>query len=109
MKKTTITDPIAAQEFLWLRRDGTEQLIAARIGRPYAIEDDMWACPVELNGVDTQYPDVLGVGSMQALSLAVRLVRMRLGHLLDDSETLLYVQDRTTKWDVASLNTTFGG
>src|SRR3954463_8038594 len=98
--KSPITDPIAVQEFLWIRKDGREVVVIARIGRPYKVDDHSWACPSELNGIDSQYPDMQGGGSMHALCLAIQLIKTRLGHLLDDEENLYDINDRECKWGV---------
>lgn len=107
MRKSPISDPIAQHEVLWIRDDGIEQIIVARLGRPYFVEDDLWACPVELQGVDGQYPDTLGVGSMHALTLSVRLLKTRLGDLIDSGQTLRFTSDRSAPWDRVALDAVF--
>ncbi len=105
----TIENPtfIATEEILWLRADGTEVLIQAAIGMPYR-EADEWACAVALTGVDGRYVDAVGESSMQSLNLAMRLIRQRLGHLLDAGEILVHQDDRTSYWDLDLLNAIFG-
>jgi hypothetical protein len=108
MKKTPITDPIAIQELLWVRKDGKAVLITAKIGRPYKVGDGTWACPSELCGFESQYPDLHGVGSMQALGLALELIKMRLDHLLEDGENLCDPEDKKSVFDRRSLDAVFG-
>ena len=108
MNKTPITDPIAVQELLWIRKDGKEVLITAKVGRPYRVDDDTWACPSELCGVEKQYFDISGVGSMQALGLAMGLIKTRLGHLLEDGESLCYPGDKKSMFDNRCLDAVFG-
>jgi hypothetical protein len=108
MTKTPIDDPIASLELLWLRKDGSETFITAKIGRPYKIDDDKWRCPCELLGVDSKYPDLLGMGSIQALGLALSLVKTRLGHLVEGGEKICFPGERETMLDHAYLNATFG-
>lgn len=108
MNKTPITDPIAIEELLWVQKDGNEILITAKVGRPYKVDDDIWACPAELCGVDNQYPDMRGVGSMHALGLALSIIKKRLGHLIEDGEKLYYSDDKTSKFDKGSLDLLFG-
>jgi hypothetical protein len=98
---------IAIQEIVWQRADNDEVLIQACIGQPYE-QGAAWACPAALIGVDERYPDIVGESSMQALQLAIRLIRQRLGHLLDAGEVLVYLDDRDSRWDIDSLNTVFG-
>ncbi len=99
---------IATEQILWLRRDGTQTRIVARVGMPYAGDDGTWACPAELQGVDTRYPDVCGASSMQALSLATALVATRLGHLLERGERLVDAEDPGCAWDEEMLASIFG-
>ena len=108
MAKTPIHNPIAKEEFLWVRKDGGEVFVVAKIGMPYQVDEHSWACPAELCGVESQYPDMHGASSMQALSLAIRIIRTRLGHLLEDDETLYYPDDKETKLDAGCLNNVFG-
>lgn len=99
---------IATQSILWLRPDGTEVMIEAKIGTPYVSEGQTWACPACLEGVDGRYPDVVGEGSFQALSLATRLIANRLGHMLQDGAQLVHPVDRSP-WDWSAHAAVFGG
>jgi len=98
---------IAVQSILWLRPDGTEVMIEAKIGMPYRIEEETWACPACLEGVDGRYPDIVGEGSFQALSLAMQLIANRLGHMLKNSARLVHPADRSP-WDWSSHAALFG-
>jgi hypothetical protein len=99
---------IATGSILWLRPDGTETRIEARIGVPYQIDASTWACPAALEGVDGRYPDIVGEGSLQSLSLAIRLIATRLDHMLEDKATLLHPADRSP-WERSSHLALFGG
>jgi hypothetical protein len=94
---------IAFERILWLRKDGTEQIIEAKIGEPYQCDAQSWACPASLEGVDGRYPDIVGANSLQSLTLALRLVATRLGHLLADGERLVYPDDRHP-WDLSTFS-----
>jgi hypothetical protein len=98
---------IANEEILWVRADGTEVLIQACVGIPYK-SSSAWACPAALIGVDERYPDVIGESSFQSLNLAMRLIRQRLGHLLDAGEVLTYQNDGSEPWDQDTLDVVFG-
>ena len=98
---------IATEHLLWLRKDGTEVPIQAGLGLPYE-RGGAWACPVVLSGVDENYSDIMGDSSMQALQLALRLIRQRLGHLLETGEALVYPDERDSRWDIDCLNAVFG-
>jgi len=92
---------------LRLRRNGEDVLIQAYIGLPYE-QSGAWACPAALIGVDERYPDIVGESSMQAVHLAIRLIRQRIGYLLDAGEVLVYPSERDSRWDIESLNAVFG-
>jgi len=98
---------IAAEEILWVRVDRTEVLIQAHVGIPYK-SGNAWACPAALIGVDERYPDVVGESSFQSLNLAMRLIRQRLGHLLDAGEVLTYPTEPNERWDLSALDVVFG-
>ena len=93
---------IAAECILLLRSDGTEVTVEAKIGEPYQISSDSWACPAALEGVDGRYPDIEGASSLQALSLALKLIATRLGHMLEDNGQLMYPEDRSP-WDLSTF------
>ena len=99
---------IATKQLLWLRHDGAEVLITARIGTPYQIDEATWACAVELDGVDSRYPDLFGEGSIQALNMALRMVATRLAHLLDMGERLVHPEQRDCVWNSQALEGIFG-
>jgi len=98
---------IATEEILWLKEDGTEVSIQAAIGMPYKTHGG-WSCPATLMGVDERYPDIAGASSFQSLNLAMRLIRQRLGHLLEDGAILVDVDDRNSRRNSNSLDIVFG-
>ena len=110
--RTETADYIATESILWLHSDGTEVRIEAKVGLPYLVDEGMetWACPACLEGVDGRYPDIMGQGSLQALSLAIRLVAKRLGDLLEDNAQLYYpgYGDDRIPWDWSSHGALFG-
>src|SRR5476651_726069 len=106
--RTSAPNYIATEQLIWLRHDGSQVRIAARVGVPYPVDDGTWACPAELQGVDPRYPDVCGASSMQALSLATALVATRLSHLLERGERLVDAEDASCAWDDEMLHSIFG-
>lgn len=98
---------IACEELLWLKADGSETRLVARLGLPYLSDEDIYRCPVELTGLDGRYSDMAGMSSMQALCLASKLLMTRLTHLLETGERLVHLEDRSP-WDAASLAAVFG-
>jgi hypothetical protein len=103
-------DPVyvAAEDYVWFQQDGSQSTLHARVGAPYRAEHGCWACPAELVGLDGRYPDVMGESSMQALSLAVRLVATRLGHLLERGEHLVHPAEPALRLSSEHLANTFG-
>lgn len=104
-----LTSPsfIAEDAFVWVRRDGEQTILQARVGAPYRVSDDVWACPAELAGLDGRYPDIHGVSAMQALSLAVNLVGTRLMHLIEEGEHIAYAFEPATKLQARDLLAVF--
>lgn len=98
---------IASEDILWIQANGTEVLIQAWVGIPY-MSKNVWACPAALIGLDDRYPDIAGQSSFQSLNLAIRLIRQRLGHLLEAGDVLTYPGDRSERWDLAFLDAVFG-
>lgn len=81
--------------------------VSALLGAPYRVENEVWACPVELRGFEPQYPDIQGEGAMQALGLALGFLRQRLGNLLDQGE-IFYVLGDEEVLDRALLEVLLG-
>jgi hypothetical protein len=87
--------------------NGARQRVAVRIGKPYSLSPREWACPVEIRGLEPRYPDIRGVDSLQALCLAISLVRTRLEDFIRDGGKILDVEDGS-EWGVRELGATFG-
>jgi hypothetical protein len=99
---------IALERILWLREDGTEVEISANVGEPYQVDKELWACPVSLDGVFGRCGDIYGSSSLQSLCLAIGLLASQLRHLVETNSNLVYLSDRTCKWNLESLNAIFG-
>lgn len=106
-KSVPIRDPIAVLELTWVRPDGSQSPVTAKVGHPYLVAGTEWACPCALDGIDGAYPDIRGEGSLQALSLALGLLRQRLVHVLSDGGHLLDRLDGQP-FDRERLAATFG-
>ena len=86
--KTPITEPVTSADFLLTRPGREARLVTVLIGRPYVVGEHEARCPVELRGLEPQYPDICGTTTLQALCLALTLVRRRLEDALDKGCTL---------------------
>ena len=54
--------------------DGTGFNIHMKLGKPYQISEDEWACPVALEGLYKDLVDQHGIDSWQALQLSSQLI-----------------------------------
>ncbi len=68
--------------------------IELEIGAPYCTETGEWACPVGLQGLYDDLPDVRGEDSFQALCLAIGLAQKLLQDFVDEGGTLSVDGDR---------------
>lgn len=65
-------NPVIASATLFAQRPGEERFVLQiRIGTPYQIGPDEWACPVAVAPL-YEFGDIHGDGSLQALCLALR-------------------------------------
>ena len=55
--------------------EGDHREVVVEIGRPYQAAEGEWACPVKIRGLYDHLCDIHGQDSLQALCLAVSLVR----------------------------------
>ena len=76
--------------------------VRIRIGKPYPSDVD-WACPVTVEGVDWPFPDMHGVDSLQALTLALQFARHALESFLQKGGTLFWPEG-----EPATLESIFG-
>lgn len=77
---------------------GEKKRVSVKIGTPYA-EDGAVACPVSLSLYDP-LPDIRGEDSVQALSLALSLVRQLLGYVNEDGGQVLHLDGDPIDLDV---------
>jgi hypothetical protein len=74
---------VAGCEFVLRSADGEKRCVRVRVGTPYRESALSWRCPSEIRGFERRYADVAGVDSMQALCLAIALVRFRIEDFID--------------------------
>jgi hypothetical protein len=87
-------EPIAERVLFAVDKNGREFDIGLKIGIPYKIEGqhDEWACPVALVGLHRGFPDMRGIDSLQALSLALRLSRILLEAFIESDGGRIYFE-----------------
>ncbi len=103
--KSDISQPVATGHFVLITANGARRAVTAVIGMPYVVDSAEARCPARLDGIDGQYPDQCGSDTFQALSLALRLVHMRLVHQLESGHVLCDADGK--EMDRASLDLMF--
>ncbi len=106
-----IVDPLATADFLLTRPGGQAAHVTVMIGRPYLASELEARCPVELRGFESQYPDISGSNTLQALCLALIIVRRRLEDALDKGCILTATEggEPYDRVDIAALFSGVGG
>lgn len=84
------TDHIAERVIYAVTKTGDGFEIHLAVGQPYQIHPGNWACPVALDGLHEQLPDLHGENSWQALMLAIRLAKLFLVFFLQDGGKLYW-------------------
>ena len=107
MRRRPFGAEVAAREFLLGFRNGRKKRVRARVGKPYRVSTGEWACPVEIRGFESRYPDISGGDSMQALCLATSLIRMRFEDFLSKGGRVLDTDD-DSEWDRTAVMAIFG-
>jgi hypothetical protein len=89
-----MNEKIAEMDVIAVHPDGRRVPIQIEVGRPYADprSEGTWRCPVSLGGLDDRLPDIAGVGSFQALCLAINLIRRRLLDTRDEGVRFITVE-----------------
>jgi hypothetical protein len=104
----TVSEPIAEEKLIAVHRSGQRVEVTARVGRPYPVGRDEWACPVSLAGLRERLHDVHGASSLQALCLAVSLVRQLLTYFVQDGGQLRH-HDSDHAFEIAATFSRIGG
>ena len=98
-------DIIAREIIFGKKPDGSPVTIAVEIGRPFPwgdVSPTEWACAVRVGPHYTS--DIHGEGSLQALCLALQMVRSELNHFEEEGGILTYESGErfslTTHWPV---------
>jgi len=79
-----MNDIIPHSQIECISRTGDRFSVTIQIGRPYLAPSGEWACPVEMAGWHNGLQDIRGEDSMQALCLALTLVRQLLTSYVQD-------------------------
>ena len=74
---------LASRTILAVKADGQATSVTLRIGTPYEMSPEEWACPVAMEGMQDRLGDVYGVDAWQALQLVQSLQAQLLGHFVE--------------------------
>ena len=85
-----MNDPIATLELVRVNPDNLRDPIHASIGRPQPDGKGAWGCSIFVNGIDAQERTIYGDDSMQALCLALGMIRFYLKEELRLGNRLVY-------------------
>jgi hypothetical protein len=100
-----MTQTVAEERLVGLEPSGARVQVIAAIGLPYQVSPDEWACPVSLAGLHDRLHDIHGGGSLQALCLAVSLLRQLLTGFVEGSGRLFYADGK----EPFSISSCFSG
>ena len=94
---------IAQREIFALSPQGEKKKFRIFLDKPYQVDNVSWACPIKIEGLYKELPDVIGHDSWQALGLAMGLVHQLLRNYQGDGGKLYWGEDG----DEMSLNDLF--
>jgi hypothetical protein len=100
-------EAVGVSDLVFISPDGAKRSVTLRVGIPYRVAEAEWACPGELRGFEPRHADVRGGDSMQALCLAIALIRARVEDFMASGGRVADVQDGE-EWDMAGVHALFG-
>ncbi len=63
------------------------------VGQPYEVDEVQWSCPVSLKGLDNKLDHVSGIDSLQALMLALSLIRVLVEDFVEKGGNIFWFDD----------------
>ena len=91
---------IAERKLYAVNPAGEKTPFTIRIGKPHAeLDGEHWACPVWLDGLDGRYPDIRGMDSLQAVTLALAFLRSMMNGFAKRGHTFQYSTGRAVSVD----------
>lgn len=88
-------DIIAERDLAGIGPEGTKFQITLKLGRPYMVEGEEWACAVGAIGLYKRMREVHGNDSFQALMRAIKMARRLLEYFIEDGGSLVAEEDGT--------------
>ena len=93
---------IVETDIVSVGEDGDRHPMTVEIGRPYRVGED-FACHVALRGLHDYMPPAMGCDQMQALILALSLIRANLKVLREKGYKILFPDDTEENIDVDEI------
>jgi hypothetical protein len=84
------TSWIAARTLTAVKPSGEEVSVTLRIGQPYEISSEEWACPVAIEGLQERLRDIHGIDSWQTIQLVQNLQAQLLGYFIEEGGKLYW-------------------
>lgn len=79
---------VASRTILAVRANDEKVHVTLRIGTPYEISPEEWACPVAMEGLQEKLHDVHGIDAWQTVQLVQSLQVQLLGYFLEEGGSL---------------------
>ena len=79
---------LASRTILAIGSEGQKSEVTLRIGTPYEISPEEWACPVAMDGLQERLHDVHGIDAWQAIQLVQSLQAQLLGYFIQEGGKL---------------------
>ena len=83
------TQWLASRTIVAVKNDGQQVPVTLRLGQPYEVSPEEWACPVAMEGLHERLHDVHGIDAWQAIQLAQSLLAQLLDHIVEAGGHLL--------------------
>jgi hypothetical protein len=85
---------IASRTIVAVKSNGEEIAVTLRIGTPYEVSSEEWACAVAIDGLQERLRDVHGIDSWQTIQLAQNLQAQLLGYFVEEGGRLFWPDPR---------------
>jgi hypothetical protein len=94
MSMKTSSSWLADRTVVAVKPNGEEIQVIMRIGFPYEVSPDQWACQVAVDGLHDSLQEQSGIDAWQAVQLAQSLQAQLLGYFVEDGGELFWPKTR---------------
>ena len=81
---------LASRSIIAVKPDGQAMNVTLRIGLPYEVSPEEWACPMAMEGFQERFPDIHGIDAWQSVQLVQSLQAKLLGHFVRSGGRLFW-------------------